>query len=337
MTAIWPGTFVEEVTLARNISLLRKALGDTAGQDQSQYIETVSKRGYRFIARVREEKYPEDGFQRTPESPLDFQPTPANSPPSQQSLASQPKRFTRAAERFLWAGIPILALAIFAIGWLYLRTMYLKSTRSIVVLPFVDESKDPSTQYITDGITEGVIDKLSEIPGIRVISRNTAFKYKGKETDAQAVGRDLNVQAVLIGRIAQRPDAVFIDAKLVNVKDGRQLWSRRFQYPPSDLPRAQDELATSISNKLKLRLTSADEIRLASPATSNPEAYKDYLQARYHWNKRTPPAMKKSIELYQQATEKDPDFALAFAGFAEAYNMGNNFGVISLQGEHAGG
>jgi len=204
-----------------------------------------------------------------------------------------------------------------------------RPVRSIAVLPFVDSSKDVSREYISDGITEGVIDKLSEIPELRIMSRNSVFRFKGKEADAQAVGKDLNVQAVLTGRVAHQADAVTISAELMNVSDGSQIWGRQFRYPISDLSRAQDELAAAILDKLKLRLNSTEGNRLAKHATDNSEAYQLYLQGRYHWNQRTPAGIKKSVEFFQQATEKDPNFALAYAGLADAYNMGANLGVFT--------
>jgi eukaryotic-like serine/threonine-protein kinase len=274
------------------------------------------------------EKDPEDRYQTAKEIAVDLRRMTSPSSVSQRLVASRPKRFGRVAW-FLWAAIPMLALAILIIGWIFLRTTYFNPSRSIAVLPLLDESKDESSQYITDGITEGVIDKLSEIPGLRVISRNSAFKFKGKEADAQAVGRDLKVQAVLTGRIVHQGDAVSVSAELVNVSDGSRIWGRKFHYSSSDLPRAQDELAKAVSDKLQLRLNSTDETRLAKPATDNSEAYQLYLQGRYHWNQRTPAGIKKSLELFQQATEKDPDFALAYAGLADAYNMGNNIGVFT--------
>src|ERR1700730_1456403 len=274
------------------------------------------------------EKDPEERYQTAKEIAVDLRRMTSPLSVSQRLVTSRPKRFGRVA-RFLWAAIPILALAILVFGWVLLRTAYFNPSRSIAVLPFVDDSKDASIQYISDGITEGVIDKLSEIPGLRVISRNSVFRFKGKEADAQAVGRDLKVQAVLSGRIAHPADGVTISAELVNVSDGSRIWGRQFRYPIPDLPRAQDELASAILEKLKLRLNSADETRLARSATDNSEAYQLYLQGRYHWNQRTDAGIKKSIEFFQQATEKDPNFALAYAGLADAYNMGNNLGVFT--------
>jgi eukaryotic-like serine/threonine-protein kinase len=274
------------------------------------------------------EKDPEDRYQTAKEIAVDLRRMTAPSSASQRLVASRAKRFGRVA-RFLWAAIPILALAILMIGWVFLRTTYFNPIRSIAVLPLVDDSKDASTQYISDGITEGVIDKLSEIPSLRVMSRNSVFRFKGKETDAPTVGKTLNVQMLLTGRIARQGDALIVGAELVNVSDGSQIWGRQFRYPISDLSRAQDELASAVLDKLKLRLNSTEGNRLAKPATDNSEAYQLYLQGRYHWNQRTRAGIRKSIEFFQQAAEKDPNFALAYAGLADAYNIGNNLGVFT--------
>lgn len=274
------------------------------------------------------EKDPEDRYQTAKEIAVDLRRMTAPTSGSQRLVTSRPKRFGMLS-RFNRIAIPILAIAILALGGALLRTGYFNPNRSIAVLPFVDDSNDTSMEYISDGITEGVIDKLSEIPGLRVISRNSVFKFKGKEGDAQAVGRNLKVQAVLSGRIAHQADGVTISAELIDVSDGSQIWGRQFRYPISDLPRAQDELAAAILDKLKLHLDSTEEARLTNPTTGNSEAYQLYLQGRYHWNQRTSAGIKSSLTLFQQATEKDPNFALAYAGLADAYNMGNNLGVFT--------
>lgn len=325
MKALWPSTFVEEVTLARNISLLRKALGDTPGQDHSQYIETVSKRGYRFIAEVRM-KTDSAGGQK-PDAGIDPGPTTASSSLPKHTVPEQPKRLGRTAWTFGGAILVIAGASVFA--WVAVRNAHPGSLHSIAVLPFVDESMDASTEYITDGITEGVIFNLSEIPGVSVVSRNSVFRYKGKEADAKAAGRDLKVDAVLVGHIQHQNNGVAISAELVNVKDGRQIWGRQFRYPIEDLSRAQDEIALAILDSLKLKLNNTDEGRLSNAATNSSEAYQAYLQARFHWNQRTPAGLKRSIEFFQQATEKDPNFALAYAGMADAYNLSNALGILN--------
>src|SRR5579864_593966 len=243
------------------------------------------------------EKDPEDRYQTAKEVAVDLRRMTAPLSASQRLVASRPKRLGRVA-RFLWAAIPILAMAILMMGWVFLRNTYFKPSRSIAVLPFVDDSKDASTQYISDGITEGVIDKLSEIPSLRVMSRNSVFRFKGKATDAQTVGKTLNVQMLLTGRIARQGDVLSIRAELVNVEDGSQIWGRQFRSSMSDLSRTQDDLAAAVSDKLQLRLDNAEETRLAKHATNNPEAYQLYLQARYHLNQRTGSGVSKSIEFF---------------------------------------
>jgi TolB-like protein/Tfp pilus assembly protein PilF len=222
--------------------------------------------------------------------------------------------------------VPALVVGLIAVGTLYFRSGRGRIS-SVAVLPFADD--DPNAEYLSDGITEGVIDKLSEIPALTIMSRNSVLRFKGKEADAQAAGRDLNVQAVLTGRIVRQADSLTISTELVNVSDGRRIWGRQVRYPIADVSRAQDDLATAVSEKLHLRLSSAEETRLARRVTDNSEAYQLYLQGRYHWNQRTPSGIQKSIDLFQQATEKDPNFALAYAGLADAYNMGNNLGVFT--------
>jgi serine/threonine protein kinase/Tfp pilus assembly protein PilF len=274
------------------------------------------------------EKDPEDRYQIAKEIAIDLRRMTAPSSASRRLAASRPKRFGKVA-RFLWAAIPSLALAILAVGWVLLRTSYFNPSRSIAVLPFVDDSKDASAQYISAGITEGVIDKLSEIPSLKVMSRNSVFRVKGREADPLTVGKTLKVQMLLTGRIARQGDALTVGAELVNVEDGSQIWGHQFHYSMSDLSRTQDDLAAAISDRLQLRLNSAEQTRLTKRVTDNSEAYQLYLQARYHLNQRTESGIKKSIEFFQQATEKDPNFALAYAGLADAYNMSNILGVQS--------
>jgi len=174
-----------------------------------------------------------------------------------------------------------------------------------------------------------VIDKLSEIPTVRIMSRNSVFRFKGKEVDAQAAGRDLKVEEVLAGRISRDSSGLTVNAELIKVTDGSRIWGRQFRYSSSDVSRIQDDLATSVADKLQLRLKGSQEARLARHVTDNSEAYQLYLQARYHLNQRTGPGIRKSIELFQQVTETDPNFALAYAGLADAYNLGTALGMFA--------
>ena len=274
------------------------------------------------------EKDPEDRYQTSKEIAVDLRRMTTHSSASQRAPAIQTKWFAT-VRRFVWAAIPVLAVAILVDGWIILRTTSFNSLHSIAVLPLVEESKDESTQYIGDGITEGVIDKLSEIPSIKVMSRNSVFRFKGKENDAQSAGRELHVKAVLTGRIARHAGALTLSAELVNVNDGSQIWGHQFQYSMSDLSRVQDDLAAAVCDKLQFRMNSAEGARLTQRVTDNSEAYQLYLEGRYHFNQRTGAGLRKSIELFQQATEKDPNFALAYAGLADAYIISANMGFLA--------
>jgi TolB-like protein len=274
------------------------------------------------------EKDPEDRYQTAKEIAVDLRRMMAPSSASRRAAALPAKRFGRVA-RFVWPTVVISFVSILMLGGRVFQPAFFQRTRSLAVLPIVDESKDASTQYISDGITEGVIGRLSEVPSLKVMSRNSVFRFKGRETDAQSAGRELHVQAVLTGRIVRQADALVLNAELVNVNDGSQIWGRQFRYSMSDLSRAQDDLAAAVCDKLRLRLSSVEEARLGTRITDNAEAYQIYLQARFHLNQRTGASVQKSIDLFQQATEKDPNFALAYAGLADAYNLSNVLGIQS--------
>ena len=213
------------------------------------------------------------------------------------------------------------AVALVAIGglatyWLVGRA---KPLDSLAVLPFVNASGDPNTEYLSEGITESLINSLSQLPNFRVIARTTAFRYKGREVDPQKVGRDLRVRAVLTGRVTQRGDSLRVQADLVDVAEGSQLWGQQYNRRLSDIFVVQEEITKEISEKLRLKLTGEEKQRLAKRYTENTEAYEDYLKGRYYWNRRTPEALQKGIEYFQRAIEKDPAYALAYAGLADSY------------------
>ncbi len=189
----------------------------------------------------------------------------------------------------------------------------------MAVLPFANLGGDPNAEYLSDGITEGVINSLSRLPQLRVMARTTVFRYKGREDDPQKIGHDLGVGAVLVGRIHPRGELLTIQAELVDVATGLQLWGEQYNRKLADLLAVQDEISREISEKLRLRLTGEEKSRLASTRTVNPEAYQLYLQGRYYWNRRATEAVKKAVEYLNQAIAKDPTYALAFAGLADCY------------------
>jgi eukaryotic-like serine/threonine-protein kinase len=190
---------------------------------------------------------------------------------------------------------------------------------SVAVLPFENVSRDPDNEYLSDGIAGSLINNLATVPKLRVIAQSTVFRYKGREIDPQAVGHELNVRAVLTGRIMQSGGSLRIGAELVDVATGSRLWGAQFDRKPGDIFVIQDEISHEISEKLRLQLTKAEKKRLIRRHTEDAEAYRLYLQGRHHWNRWTEEGFYKAIGYFQQAIEKDPSYSLAYTGIAESY------------------
>jgi eukaryotic-like serine/threonine-protein kinase len=198
-----------------------------------------------------------------------------------------------------------------------------KAFDSIAVLPFENATADPNTEYLSDGITETIINSLSHLPKLRVMARSTVFRYKGQMVDPQKVGAELNVRAVLTGRVVLRGDLLSIATELVDVANGWRLWGEQYNRKLADVVAVQEEIATEISERLRLSLSGAEKRRLSKRPMSAPDAqaYQDYLRGRYYWNKRTADGTKKGIEYFQRAIEKDPGYTLAQVGLADSYNV----------------
>ena len=219
-----------------------------------------------------------------------------------------------------FAAIVVAILTVVVVGT-YRLVWRSQALDSLAVLPFRNESADPNLEYLSDGITESLINGLSQLPKLRVMARSTVFRYKGKEVDPQKVGQDLRVQAAVTGRVEQRGDNLIIAAEMVDVEKGSQLWGGQYTRKVTEIFAIQEEISKEISEKLRIRLTSEEQKRLTKRYTENAEAYQDYLKGRYYWNKRTEEAFRKGIEYFQQAIEKDPTYALAYAGMADTYAM----------------
>ena len=194
-----------------------------------------------------------------------------------------------------------------------------KNIDSLAVLPFDNASHDPDHEYLSDGITASLINILATVPKLRVMAQSTVFRFKGRAIDPQAVGRDLNVRAVLTGRVMQSGGSLRIGAELVDVATGSRLWGAQYDRKSGDIFAIQDDISNEISEKLKLQLTHAQKKKLTRHQTEDPEAYRIYLKGRHHWNKWTEEGFYKAIEYFQQAVEKDPSYALAHAGVADSY------------------
>ncbi|MGB9205896.1 MAG: protein kinase [Terriglobales bacterium] len=227
----------------------------------------------------------------------------------------------RWSQRSLLIGGLVLAfvIAAVAVAAFYLGSSGHAPINSIAVLPFSNASGDPNAEYLTDGITEGVIDRLSGLPNLKVISRTSSFRYKRRDIEPQKVAKELGVNALVTGRVVQRGDVLSVSVELVDAREDKQLWGEQYSRKVADASSVQREIATAISRNLQLRLSSEDKSRLAKLSATNPEAYQLYLKGRYHASQSTAAGLKKSIEYFEQAIEKDPGYALAYAGLADSY------------------
>ncbi len=269
------------------------------------------------------EKNPEQRFHSAHDLAFGLEALSDVSAPASAAQVLRPKPTWRVRPTWLIAGFAAVLVALVATSFL-LRPRA-NAIDSLAVLPFTNASSDPNTEYLSDGITESLINSLSQLSSLTVMSRNSVFRYKGREIDAQAAGRELKVQAVLIGRVAQRFANVSISAELVDVRNNRQIWGDQFNRKLSDIQAVQEEIAREISGKLRQRLTGEEKKRLTKRYTENAEAYGLYLKGRYHWNKRTGEDLQKGIGYFQQAIEKDPTYALAYAGLADSYALLNEY------------
>ena len=193
------------------------------------------------------------------------------------------------------------------------------SIDSLAVLPFVNAKGDPNAEYLSDGITENLINSFSQLPALRVVPRSTVFRYKGRELDLQKVGRELAVRSVLTGRVVQRGDALNIQAELVDITHDAQLWGHQYTRTFSDLITVQEEIATAVSQQLHLRPTTEERKRLTRRSTDKPEAHQLYLKGQYYWNRRSAQTLPRAAEAFQQAVDTDPGYGLAWAGLAACY------------------
>ena len=263
---VWPDTFVEEANLSVNIAALRKALG---GNGESDYIETLPKRGYRFVAKVSSERWQKPAATRKVSGEL-------------------PKQNRDRAH-------------------------------SLAIMPFHNETSDPNAEYLSDGLTESIINSLSHLQDLRIISRSSVFRYKGKELDVRLIGRQLRVKSVVTGRILQLGQRLIIRVEMIDAQTGWHIWGEQYQRKLSDVLKVQQDVSQKISLALKHRLTREERVKLTSSSTESAEAYKAYLKGRYHWGKFDLNSSKKAADYFVQAIEIDPTYALAYAGLADAY------------------
>ena len=309
MKKVWPNTFVEEGNLTQNVSLLRKALGESA--NGPQFIETVPRRGYRFVAPVIRG----NGTKGERETQTPIIPTPATvAVAGNQELG---KRNSKVGIIFAVA----MALAVVA-GITYLSARNRAGAaptaiESIAVLPFVDDSSGDEAAFLDDEIAESLVNSLTKLPKLRVVPRSVMVNYKGR--DPRQVGKELNVRAVVTGHVRRHGDTISIQADLIDLDSVSQIWGQHYERRLADILLVQEEISRDIFENLRLKLNVEEQKQL--------EAYRLYLKGRNAWNKRTPEGLQQGIELFQQTIKTDPNYAEAYAGLADCYNMQVIYGV----------
>jgi DNA-binding winged helix-turn-helix (wHTH) protein/TolB-like protein/Tfp pilus assembly protein PilF len=310
MKRVWPNTFVEEGNLTQNISLLRKALGESPGG--VQFIETVPRRGYRFVADTSE-SWSDKSVPPPSRTVTSADSTPVVSIPNTLPSTAGQSATKRKPLYALAAGLVVLGI----IGLVYFtgrgKSGEPTAIQSIAVLPFVHESSDPDAEYINDKIAESLINSLSKLPQLRVVPRSVVAGYKGREIDPRKVGQELNVRAVVTGRMSRRGDIITIQADLIDLENVSQLWGQHYDHKLSDVLLVQDDISRDIFENLRLKLNVEEKKQL--------EAYRLYLKGRNAWNKRTGDALLQAIEFFNQAIAIDQNYGDAYAGLADCYNM----------------
>jgi TolB-like protein/DNA-binding winged helix-turn-helix (wHTH) protein/Tfp pilus assembly protein PilF len=320
---LWPAdTFVDfDHSLGTAISKLRQALNDSP--QNPRFIETIASRGYRFVGQAQEKGEPVVRPVAIPSDPV------GEIVPTKRAPAAAPHRtWILIAVAGFSAGALLVAWFLgFDIGGVreWLRSETNRPVHSLAVLPFANSSADPNTEYLSDGITESLINSLSAVPNLKVTSRDSSFRYKGKDTDAPTVGRVLGVDAVFKGIIRQHGEKMDVSAELIDSRDNAHIWGEHYSPNSEDIFALQGEIAREITTALRMRLSGEDEKRMVKSSTTNPEAYLDYLKGRYWWNKLTLEGFNKSIEYFQQAIAKDPTYALAYSGLAVGYTQLSSF------------
>jgi len=231
--------------------------------------------------------------------------------------------------RSILPALIVILIAVGVLGYLLWNDRR-HAIDSVAILPFVNLSRDPAAEYLSDGLTESLINNLSRLSDIKVLSRNAVFRYKAAETDAITVGREMNVRAVLFGRVEQTGDDLSVSVELVDARDNTSIWGEKYRRKMSEVLALQEEIARQVSEEVHPDMTSDEKRRIAKKYTENADAYRLYLQGRFYWNKRTVEGMRRGIEFFDQAIALDPGYALAYAGLADCYSLLGEYGAIPM-------
>jgi len=333
ITAVWVDTAVTDSSLVQCLKDIRYALRD----EGQQIIKTVHGRGYIFDREVTDDvptsqvtTYREEtaGVQIIIEEeetnghvigPSHWLPAGGVKAIAAHEVTSS-WHLISAIRKPKWLAISMLSMTVVAASVIYFSRPA-AAIDSVAVMPFVNVSGDPNTEYLSDGISDNIISRLSQLPNLRVIALNSVLRYKGKQTDPQTVGRELGVRAVLMGRLVQLGDDITISIELVDVRDNKRLWGQQYNRKFADISGLQTEVAQAISEKLRQQLSGDEKERLTKRYTQSGEAYQFYLMGRYFRRTRTEKGLQKSVECFEQAINRDPNYAPAYAGLAATYAL----------------
>ena len=331
---LWPSdTFVDfDHSLNTAVMRLREVLSDSS--ENPRFIETLPRRGYRFLAPVEEkpasvnEPTPvqtgEVGASQTADAKVDLASPPLL--PAFPAFAAKPEKRVQRL-RLVTVTLSIFAIVLAgAFAFRYLKRSSLATApsgrlTSLVVLPFENLSADKDQAYFADGMTDELIAHLAKIRSLRVISRTSSMEYKGAHKTLSQIARDLHVDSVVEGTVLRSGDRVRITAELVQVATDRHLWAETYESQLGDILTLQSHVASAIVNEIRVKLTPEDQVRLATTHQVSTQSYENYLKGRYYWNKRSQEGLTKAIDYFQLAIEQDPNYALAYAGLADCYSI----------------
>jgi TolB-like protein/DNA-binding winged helix-turn-helix (wHTH) protein/lipoprotein NlpI len=326
---LWPGdTFVDFDHGVNNaVMRLREVLSDSS--DTPRFIETLPRRGYRFIAPVEEVgtaiEGPSTAASLSTTRPIDSAPAlPAGTPsalPMGKKLWFPISRFAMLSTASFVGAVALTAVAVHYVGGVNASKVISDRSTSLIVLPLENLSGDKEQDYFADGMTDELIANLAKIRSLRVISRSTAMAYKGTRKPLSEIARELHVDAVVEGTVLRAGNRVRITAELVQVSTDRHLWAETYESQLGDVLGLQNRVSSAIVDEIRINLTPEERNRLAKTPAVSPEAYENYLKGRYYWNKRSDEGLTKAIGYYEQATRKDPQYALAYAGLADSYGI----------------
>jgi TolB-like protein/DNA-binding winged helix-turn-helix (wHTH) protein/Tfp pilus assembly protein PilF len=329
LDTVWENSFVEEANLSQTVFVLRKTLGENT--KEPRFILTVPNRGYQFIASVREaaakDAILEESFlsgeysSNIQDSRLKIQDPNPN--PNPKSEIRNPKS--------IWFAVPVFALVVFGVYWFYpaARPVTVREIKTIAILPFEDLSAEQTDKYLGVSLAEALANKFSGLKQITVRPSRSVSKYAESRADARTIGRELQVDAVLDGRIQHVGERIRVSVQLIRTADNATIWTENFDDDFTNFFAVQDSISQKVVRSLALRLDEQEREKFDRRGTQNAAAYQDYLRGRYFWNKRTAGDLQKAIDEFGRAVEKDPNFALPYTGLADSYQLLAEYGAAA--------